>query len=129
MLRRVSAVAVAVAIGIGTGWRPLTRRAAAAPPRPVAQAAPQRVPPLDATATPLTDQNLVGHKLWLLVFDKTGMQLGDVQRVLENATAWLGDRTSNVDVVAVAEIGANGLQLLQDFTSDSNKLRRAVAAF
>ncbi len=92
-------------------------------------AAAQTVPPLDADITPLTSKNIAGHRLWILLFDKTSMQLEDVQRASADAATWNAEKTPNVDVVAVAVIGSAGIQMLQDFTSNDAKVRRALAAF
>jgi hypothetical protein len=89
----------------------------------------QTVPPLDADVTPFTAKNLVGHRLWILVFDKSTMQSEDIQRVAAEAAKWNAERTPNVDVVAVAVITSTGLELLQDFTTNDGKIQRGLAAF
>lgn len=92
-------------------------------------AAAQTVPPLDADLTPFTTKNLVGHRLWIIVFDKSSMQSDDIQRVATEAASWNTQKTPNVDVVAIAVITSAGLELLQDFTTNDGKIQRALAAF
>ena len=89
----------------------------------------QAVAPLDADLTPFTSKNLVGHRLWVIVFDKSSMQSDDIQRVAAEAAKWNTQKTANVDVVAIAVITSTGLELLQDFTTNDGKLERALAAF
>ncbi len=89
----------------------------------------QTVPPLDADLTPFTTKNLVGHRLWIIVFDKSSMQSDDIQRVATEAARWNTQKTPNVDVVAIAVITSAGLELLQDFTTNDGKIQRALAAF
>jgi VWFA-related protein len=94
-----------------------------------AAAPAQTVPPLDADLTPLTTKNLVGHRLWIVVFDKSAMELADVGRAASDAVQWTKEMTPNVDLVAVAVISATGLQVLQDFTTNDAKVQRALAQF
>jgi hypothetical protein len=89
----------------------------------------QTVPPLDADLTPLTSKNLVGHRLWIIVFDKSSMPIEDMQRATTEAVKWMTEKTPNVDVVAVAVISSTGLEVLQDFTTNTAKIQKALAEF
>lgn len=112
------------AVTMLTGWAGSALNAAAQVAAP-----PQTVPPLDADLTPLTSKNLVGHRLWLIVFDKSSMQAEDVRRSSADAVQWSTQKTINVDVVAVAVISSAGLEMLQDFTTNDAKIQQALAAF
>jgi len=90
---------------------------------------PQTVAPLDADSTPFTSQNLLGHHLWIVVFDKSTMRVEDVQRSADDALAWSRQTIANVDLIAVATIGVSGAQMLQDFTTNHAKIERALAGF
>ncbi|HEY6357668.1 MAG TPA: hypothetical protein VIX35_05465 [Vicinamibacterales bacterium] len=116
-------VAVAFVMASAHGVGPLLRAAGQV------AATAQTVPPLDADLTPFTVKNLAGHRLWIIVFDKSSMQSDDIQRVATEAARWNTQRTPNVDVVAIAVITSSGLELLQDFTTDDGKIQRALAAF
>src|SRR5580704_11912268 len=115
-MARPTSFAVAVAVALGLACLGLmspalrAERQGAAPPPAVA--------PLDADSTPFTAKNLVGHHLWVIVFDRSSMQIEDIRRAAADAMAWANDKTPNVDVVAVAVINSTGLELLQDFTTD-----------
>jgi VWFA-related protein len=89
----------------------------------------QTVPPLDADVTPLTSKNLVGHRLWIMLFDKSSMQIEDIRRAAADAVKWSAEKTPNVDVVLVAVISSTGLEVLQDFTTIDAKIQRALAEF
>jgi VWFA-related protein len=118
-----SGIAVALVMASTSFVDPLLRAAAQV------TAPAQTVPPLDADLTPFTSKNLAGHRLWVIVFDKTSMQSEDIQRVAAEAVKWNNEKTPNVDVVAVAVINTTGLELLQDFTTNDAKIERALAAF
>jgi len=105
------------------------RGARPAPGDPQQTAAPQTVRPLDADVTPLTSENIAGHRLWIIVLDKGRMQAEDMRRADADALKWMREKTPNVDVVAIAEISSDGVQMLQDFTTNDGKLQRALAAF
>jgi hypothetical protein len=49
--------------------------------------------------------------------------------VASEAARWNTQRTPNVDVVAVAVITSAGLELLQDFTTNDDKVQRTLSAF
>jgi hypothetical protein len=115
------------AVALTLMWAPGAERALHAAAQTPAPA--RAVPPLDADTTPLTSQNIAGHRLWLILLDKTALQATDIERVTADAIAWSTEKTPNVDVVAVAVIGSQGLEVRQDFTSNDAKIRRALTAF
>ena len=86
----------------------------------------------DAPATseprPLTSEDVAGRRLLTLVFDTSSMQPEDVQKAIDSAAEWVGEKMTTADLVAVASINS-GLQVLTDFTSDKERLRTVLSAF
>lgn len=77
-------------------------------------------------AAPLTPLDLGGRRLVVLLFDSSGMEPEHLQRALESAHSYIDQRMTAADLVAVASIGAVGLEVGQDFTADRSVLRRAL---
>ncbi|MEO8362391.1 MAG: VWA domain-containing protein, partial [Vicinamibacteria bacterium] len=67
-----------------------------------------------------------GKRLVVLLFDSSGMEPEQLQRAMESAHAYIDDRMTAADLVAVASIGSAGLEVGQDFTADRALLRRAL---
>jgi VWFA-related protein len=88
--------------------------------------------PTPETATPepraLTSEDVAGRRLLTLVFDTSSMQPVDVQKAIDSAVEWVGEKMTTADLVAVASINS-GLQVLTDFTSDKERLRTVLSAF
>jgi VWFA-related protein len=107
----------------------------AAPPTvpPAPSAAPILAPipsrpalssPAPATAIPV---DLSGRRLVVLLFDASAMEPDELQRAVDSAREYVDERMSAADSVAVAAIGTTGLEVAQDFTTDRDLLRRAIA--
>jgi VWFA-related protein len=82
----------------------------------------------EATAHPLTSDEVAGHRLLTLVFDTSSMQPEEVQKSIDSATKWVDESMSPADLVAVAAINSN-LQVLTDFTSSKEQLRTVLGRF
>ena len=54
------------------------------------------------------------------------MQPEDVQKAIDSAVKWVGEKMTTADLVAVASI-SSGLQVLTDFTSDKERLRAVLS--
>jgi VWFA-related protein len=85
-------------------------------------------PDIPATPRPLTSEDVAGRRLLTLVFDTSSMQPEDVQKAIDSAAEWVGEKMTTADLVAVASINS-GLQVLTDFTSDKERLRTVLSAF
>ena len=99
---------------------------AAAPAKPAA-AAPAAAAE-DEPSHPLTSEEVAGHRVITLVFDTASMQTDEVQKAVESAVAWVDDKMTPADLVAVASIGSS-LQVLTDFTSSKERVRSVLSAF
>jgi VWFA-related protein len=98
-----------------------------------ASAAPRvTAPPAAAAtagaATPLTSEDVAGHRLLTLLFDTSSMQPEDVQKATDEAIKWVNEKMSPADLVAVATIGST-LQILSDFTSEKEQVRSVLERF
>ena len=71
--------------------------------------------------------DLPGRRLVVLLFDAAAMEPEQLGRAVDSAQRYVETRMSEADLVAVASIGATGLAVSQDFTSDRALLRRALA--
>jgi VWFA-related protein len=80
--------------------------------------------PLAAGTRATTD--LGGKRLVVLLFDSSGMEPDQLERSLVSAHEYIDDRMTVADLVAVATIGATGLEIGQDFTANRDLLRRAL---
>jgi len=86
-------------------------------------------PPISATpATPLTSEDVAGHRLLTLLFDTSSMQPEDVQKATDEAIKWVDEKMTSADLVAVATIGSS-LQILSDFTSDKAQVHAVLQSF
>lgn len=120
--------------GEGKGAVPVT----VGPTKPAAKPAPTPAPAttpaeaatavVDASATPLTSEDVAGHRVWILLFDTSSMQPEDVQKAADGALKWTTEKMSTSDLVAVAAISST-LQILTDFTNDKAKITATLKAF
>ncbi|MEI6244829.1 MAG: VWA domain-containing protein [Acidobacteriota bacterium] len=121
--------------GAGKGAVPVTIGSAKpAPGKPAAAPAVNPTPDLpaaatiDASATPLTSDEVAGHRVWILLFDTSSMQPEDVQKAADAALKWSNEKMSTSDLVAIAAISST-LQILTDFTNDKAKITATLKAF
>lgn len=120
--------------GEGKGAVPVTigsaKPAAAKPatPEPAAASAAAAEVRIDASATPLTSDEVAGHRVWILLFDTSSMQPEDVQKAADAAVKWSTEKMSSSDLVAVAAISST-LQILTDFTNDKARITATLKAF
>jgi VWFA-related protein len=70
---------------------------------------------------------LAGRRLIVLLFDISSMQPEDVQRAVDSASAFVQQKMTPADLVAVASISTQ-LDVMQDFSSDKTKVSAALAA-
>ena len=120
--------------GEGKGAVPVTLGPTKPAAKPAPAAAPAATPAeaaaaiVDASATPLTSEDVAGHRVWILLFDTSSMQPDDVQKAADGALKWTTDKMSTSDLVAVATISST-LQILTDFTNDKAKITSTLKAF
>ncbi len=79
-------------------------------------------------STPLTSNEVAGHRVWVLLFDTSSMQPEDVQKAADAAIKWTDTKMGPADLVAVASISST-LDILQDFTTDKALIHRTLQAF
>src|SRR5688572_5975162 len=83
-----------------------------------------------ATATPATEADaasLLNRRMLTIVFDVSSMQPDDVQRAVEDAREWVGEKMTTADLVAIITIGSR-LNVLTDFTSSREDALVALQA-
>jgi len=100
----------------------------AAAPRVTAPAGPAPAVITASAATPLTSEDVAGHRMLTLLFDTSSMQPEDVQKATDEAIKWVNEKMTSADLVAVATIGSS-LQILSDFTSDKTQVQSVLQAF
>lgn len=113
----------AVPVTIGSA-KPTAVKPAVTPPTAAAAAEAT----IDASATPLTSDEVAGHRVWILLFDTSSMQPEDVQKAADAALKWSNEKMSTSDLVAIAAISST-LQILTDFTNDKTKITATLKAF
>ena len=64
--------------------------------------------------TPLTSEDVAGHRLLTIVFDTSSIQPEDVQKTADSALKWVDEQMTSADLVAVASIRSS-LQILSEF--------------
>ncbi|HET9272600.1 MAG TPA: VWA domain-containing protein [Vicinamibacterales bacterium] len=105
-----------------------TERPAAQPPGPLLSAV--TTPPAAAAAAPapLRREDLAGRRLIVLLFDLSSMQPEELERTGRAAVDYVDTQMTPADLVAVATIDTT-LEVLTDFTSDHEAVKRALANF
>jgi VWFA-related protein len=105
--------------------------AATPTPTPTPAGKPEDAPPpVDASTNngALTQDEVAGHRIWVLLFDTSSMQPEDLQKAADGAVTWAKTKMGPADLVAVASIGSS-LQVLLDFTTDQSKVLTTLQAF
>ena len=100
----------------------------ATPPAAAAPAKADEPPPVDADVTPLTSDNVAGHRMWIILFDTSSMAPEDVQKAAEAAVKWCDEKMTPADLVLVASINTT-IQVFQDFTTNKDKIHKALNSF
>ena len=72
-------------------------------------------------------QDLAGRRLIVLLFDVSSMQPEDADEAIRSALAYVEERMTPADLVAVATVGST-LEVQSDFTADREQLRNALAS-
>jgi VWFA-related protein len=67
-----------------------------------------------------------GHRLWVLLFDTSSMQVPEVRRAKIAAVQWIDSTVGKDDLVAILTVNAS-LELQQNFTTNVDRLRQTVA--
>jgi VWFA-related protein len=104
----------------------------AVPVGEVAQAATTGASPATAAPVPAappttaqTDQMYRDHRLIVLFFDIADMEPDEIERSTTAAEDFINKQMLPADLVSVVSLGSS-VQLLQDFTSDREKLKKVV---
>ena len=67
------------------------------------------------------------HRLLAIYFDMTSMQILDQLHALDAATAFIKKQMSPSDMMAIMQYTGTGVEVLQDFTDDKEKLLTIIA--
>jgi VWFA-related protein len=87
-----------------------------------------------ATATAATPEPAVpagdpagtmNRRMLMIMFDVSSMQPDDVQRAVEDAREWVGEKMTGADLIAIVTIGTR-LNVLTDFTSSKEEALGAL---
>jgi VWFA-related protein len=101
----------------------------ALPPSEVPQAKPLAETPAPAqTAVTAPVPDLKDHRLIVLFFDLSSMQPDEIDRSSTAALNYVDKQMTPADLVSVVSLGSS-LQVNQDFTSDRDRLKKALKAF
>lgn len=87
------------------------------------KAAPSTAPP---KPSPQESIDLHGRRLMVLFFDLSSMQPEEIERAVNAASDYVDKQMTAADLVAVVSLSSS-LQVNQDFTSDRELLKKAVA--
>jgi VWFA-related protein len=101
--------------------------AASAPPAPLPP--PSILPELTATkiaSEPPGDVHYKDRRLLALYFDISGMSILDQLRAFDQAEKFIRTQMSPADMMAIMEYNGAGVEVLQDFTADRDKLAAIV---
>jgi VWFA-related protein len=80
-----------------------------------------------ATAAPETNFIFHGRRVIVLFFDLSSMQPEEIERAVNSGIQFVEKQMTAADLVAVASLGSS-IVVNQDFTSDREALRKAIAA-
>jgi len=100
----------------------------AATPKPAA--APRKAAPgapTTATAAPVIRYQ--DRRLVAMLFDYSTMQIPEQNRVQEAALKFIREQMKPADVVAILYAGTGPLKIVQDFTTDKDRLEEVVKSF
>jgi VWFA-related protein len=85
-------------------------------------------PTTAAAPAPTADAaSLINRRMLTIVFDVSSMQPDDVQRAVEDARDWVGEKMTGADLVAIITIGSR-LNVLTDFTPSREDALAALQA-
>jgi VWFA-related protein len=70
----------------------------------------------------MEDERYKNHRLLALYFDMTSLPPADEMRALSAAETFVRTQLTTVDLVAIMRYNGGAVQILQDFTSDRNRL-------
>jgi VWFA-related protein len=115
-LGRASTAKGAVPITVVGAPKPVAK-----PSETPADAPPEAPKKIDSDQSPLTSEEVAGHRVWVLLFDTSSMQPDDVQRAVDSAIKWSNESMSPSDLVALLTVSST-LQVLQDITNDKAKI-------
>jgi VWFA-related protein len=81
------------------------------------------------TAPPVQDNkfDFHGRRVMVLFFDLSSMQPEEIERSVNSGMQFVEKQMTAADLVAVASLGSS-IQINQDFTSDRDALRKAIAS-
>ena len=108
---------------------PAIKPVAAAPAGTPALAAPKAAP---AAPTATTAQPVIRYqdrRLVAMLFDYSNMQIPDQNRVQEAALKFIREQMKPNDVVAILYESTGPLKIVQDFTTDKDRLEEVVKGF
>jgi VWFA-related protein len=103
-----------------------------APPALQAARTPDPVPLAKLTHTQIAPEPAgkvlyKDHRLLAIYFDMTSMQILDQLHALDAATAFVKKQMSKSDMMAIMQYTGTGVDVLQDFTDDKDKLLTTIA--
>ncbi len=111
--------------------KPVAEAPAATPAAPGAAPAQAKktvtVGPTGPTAAPIIRYQ--DRRLVAMLFDYSTMQIPEQNRVQENALKFIREQMKPADVVAIMYAGTGPIKIVQDFTTDKDRLEEVVKSF
>jgi VWFA-related protein len=94
-----------------------------------APAAPKKVTPGPTTATAAPIIRYQDRRLVAMLFDYSTMQIPEQNRIQEAALKFIREQMKPADVVAIMYAGTGPIKIVQDFTTDKDRLEEVVKSF
>jgi len=106
---------------------PAGKPVAETPATPVTPKKAAPTAPTTATATPVIRYQ--DRRLVAMLFDYSSMQIPEQNRIQEAALKFIREQMKPADVVAIMYAGTGPLKIVQDFTTDKDRLEEVVKGF
>jgi VWFA-related protein len=100
----------------------------AAPATP-ATPAPKKAATAPTTATAAPVIHYQDRRLVAMLFDYSTMQIPEQNRIQQNALKFIREQMKPADVVEIMYAGTGPLKIVQDFTTDKDRLEEVVKSF
>jgi VWFA-related protein len=110
---------------------PATKPVADTPaaPKPPVSPAPKKPATAPTTATAAPVIRYQDRRLVAMLFDYSTMQIPEQNRIQEAALKFIREQMKPADVVAIMYAGTGPIRIVQDFTTDKDRLEEVVRSF
>jgi VWFA-related protein len=108
---------------------PASKPVAETPAVPAATPAPKRAATAPTTTTAAPVIRYQDRRLVAMLFDYSTMQIPEQNRIQEAALKFVREQMKPADVVEIMYAGTGPLKIVQDFTTDKDRLEEVVKSF